>query len=413
MCIDSVYLWVLFPVTCYPNLAVQAVHVQSNCGVYGPMKKNCSIFALTLACASLLPLAGCGGGSVDKVVTAAKMLAGKIFAKLTGITPGQITAEVTSITKDLSEISGTIDLNGDVISFTGPVNTSDGSFSATFGSVYPGTQAGRNTGLINGKIVMAADGSLSISNGTVNGMTGPAPGAASNTLVSFSDGIEDTAGAGIVAGTLPNAAACEWNATSFYNAQQVATYQGRGYTAKQAVVPFGNAGAVLFNPASDSFNWTPGGSCGPTPFVKVVSAKCTKGATADLIEMTGTAYGGGVGDAITSYSNVTDLSASSENSFGLARTQYSMTCKYGGFVGIFTSSTSPSYSVCVKTQASADVMEWTSTQTLAHSTTLTPLTTAYASKGSPLRATVFNVGSIILGFDAVRSAGYTMTGNCN
>lgn len=71
--------------------------------------------------------------------------------------------------------------------------------------------------------------------------------------------------------TLP-VGACEWSASAFYNPQQVGSHQSQSYTARSKVVPIGAAGAPLLNPAVNSTDWICGGSCGPTPSVKVETA---------------------------------------------------------------------------------------------------------------------------------------------
>ncbi len=210
-------------------------------------------------------------------------------------------------------------------------------------------------------------------------------------------------------------AACEWDPSSFYNEQQVASYQGVTYTAINWVTPFGAAGAAIFNPASDKSNWTKGGKCGITPYIRVTEASCTRGASADVVVLKGTAVSGGVGDAIAAYTNLTDASFSVENNFGLPNTSYSMSCDGAGWTSTqFSSATTPVYSVCIKTEANDVETHWSSTQTIPHSSTLIVMDTAYASKGHPLHATVFNIGAIVLGLDAVRSEGFSpITGNCN
>lgn len=290
---------------------------------------------------------------------------------------------------------------------TGTVVTSAGTYTVTGGLL--------DSGVLTGASADSSSGSARLF-GSVNGTVFTGTWSGDWGLVALNQGSSGSfngsrsTGSG---GGGSGSGACPWDPTAFYNDKQVASYNGATYTALRWVTPFGSAGAPLFNPASDTYNWVAGGTCGPTPYVTVESATCTRGVNADVVTMSGKALGGGVGDAIAAYTNLTDFSYSNENNFGLPGSSYSMTCSGGGFVtGYFTSATTPSYSVCVKTQVSSAPTSWSSTQTIAHSTTTIPISTAYVSKGQPLRATVFNVGAIVLGLDAVRSAGVAITGNC-
>lgn len=382
------------------------------------------ISRLMLAMALSLPLVtmtGCGGGG-SSVSSRVKQLAGKVYAKLIGDKIGEIKANVKEITDSLGEIEGSLEIDGESFNFKTTVNE-NGDFVTGFTRTLPGSNIIDGRGEIKGKLVSNPPGSPEPTSAEGEWWAylpkGPGESASSTltkgTFVQSNSSQSSSSGTtgGTTTGNLPVASGCEWSPTAFYNPQQTVTYQGSGYTAKSAVVPFGSAGAILFNPASNTSSWTAGGSCGPEPFITVKTAVCTKGSTADTIQMTGEAYGGGIGDAIAAYTNVTDHAGSNENNFGLQGTQYQMTCTGGGFTGTFTSNTSPTYSVCVKTQASNDRVQWSSTQVVPHSTTMVKFTTAYASKGNPLRATVFNVGSIVMGFDQVRSAGVAITGNCD
>lgn len=208
---------------------------------------------------------------------------------------------------------------------------------------------------------------------------------------------------------------CEWDADKFYNQNQVVSYRGATYTAKQQVPPFRAAGAVMFNPASDTSNWNKGGVCGPPGYVKVLSANCVQGQgeyAADIVTITGVARAG-IGDAIVAYTNFTNLSHSNENNFGLSNAEsYNISCTGGGFDSRFTSKTTPYYSVCVKTHSDDTETQWKAVHAIKKSTSMVKMESAYASVGHPTHANTFSVGSIVLGLDAVRSEGFPISGNC-
>lgn len=378
-----------------------------------------------MASACILITPGCGGGGGDtgtSVVSRTKQLIGKVIAKLTGGAVGKIQAEVKQLSDQLSEISGSVLLDGTAFDFKTTVDA-DNNFYLVADNLLPATGGGGGgivtSGLrLRGKLIApTVDGGDIGIEGTFTADLPLANGNPGQT-VAYSgsvapDSTITTTTTPTTTVTLPNATGCEWSATAFYNEKQVVTYQGRTYTANQAVVPLGQVAAVLLNPAmGGSWTQTPGVACEPTPFVVVDSAVCTRGSTSDVIVMTGRAYGGGVGDTVVSYTNLTDFSYSVENNFGLPNSQYSITCEGGGFTGRFSSATSPAYSVCLKTATSPAEMRWTSSQTIARGH-IDPFKLAYASKGSPIRSNMNVVGAVVLGFGSERSAGKAITGNCN
>ena len=120
--------------------------------------------------------------------------------------------------------------------------------------------------------------------------------------------------------------------------------------------------------------------------------------------MSGTAYGGGIGDALVAHIYAPN-NATNEDNFSLRAPDYSMTCSGGGFrTDAFASGTVPPYAVCVKTQESTAATQWSAVVTAAPTVDMTRVR-AFVSKGQPLRASVFNTGSIVLGLDAAHSEG--------
>lgn len=347
-----------------------------------------TLWVLSLA----LLVAACGGGGGDDNNTYTSPYAGTTWSGSVG-------------SPQSGSWSFTVGPNATI---TGTVVTPDGTYTLSGGLLDNGVLTAARAEAPRGYAVIVGSVSGSTLTATWNGDWG------TSTLTPRTGSFNGSRSTGTGGGGGSGTGSCPWDATAFYNERQVVSYNGATYTARGRVVPFGTAGAALFNPAVNSTSWAAGGTCGPTPFVRVATAVCTRGATADVVTMTGTALGGGIGDAIVAYTNLTDFSYSNENNFGLPGSSYSMTCSGGGFVNNgFTSATSPSYGVCVKTQVSDQPTSWTSTQTLQHSSTTIRITTAYLSKGQPLRATVFGVGAVVLGLDAVKSAGTAITGNCN
>ena len=345
---------------------------------------NTGKFFTSFLIITALLLSGCGGSGDSGSPFAGTNWKGTLSGELTGTWTFKVASDST--------ISGT-------------VVTPAGNFNLTGGLLDSGVLTGTTAENANGYAQIYGTISESTIAGTWQGDWGL------DTLNQVSNGL--FTGSKEIGST--DTTSCEWDPTSFYNEKQVVSYQGVYYTALNWITPVGENAAAILNPASNTTNWTKdGNACGPTPYIKVESAKCTLGTTADVVTITGTALGGGIGDAIAAYTNLTDYSFSVENNFGLPDTNFSITCNGGGWDSTtFSSETSPAYSVCVKTQASDSPTSWTSTQTISHyASSVDKITTAYASKGHPHLATVFNVGSIVLGLDAVRSEGVTVV-NCN
>ncbi|HET7792042.1 MAG TPA: hypothetical protein VFL64_01550 [Rhizobacter sp.] len=286
----------------------------------------------------------------------------------------------------------------------GTVTTSRGTFTLQGGLLNNGVLDHLRATSSQGTVDIIGTVSGSALNATWNGTWGAT--GLSATSGAFNGSRSSGGGGGSASG-----GSCPWDATAFYNLGQVVSYNGATYTARQRVTPLGLAAATISNPAVNSTYWAVGGTCGPTPYVTVESATCTRNGSSGVIQMSGKALGGGTGDAIVAYTNATDRSGATENNFGLVNRSYSMACAGGGFTSnAFSSTSSPIYSVCRKNQASNSPTSWTSTHTVVL-TSIRP-TIAYVSMGEPLRANNIDPGSIILGYGDLRSTGVAITGDC-